>query len=92
MTTVSECYQSAIILLESYIQEEPDEGKHDCATQLIGDCILLLQVAGFDEASEGRSRLAVLEAHIQEVTDSASLCAASSTTIADMERLVTHIT
>ena len=62
MTTTIEFYQEAMSLLESYIEEEPDEDNQDGATQLIGDCILVVQELGFHETGEDKSPLAVLEA------------------------------
>ena len=67
MTTTIEFYQEAIALLESYIEEEPDEDKQDGATQLIGECILVVQELGFHETGEHKSPLAVLEADLQAV-------------------------
>ncbi len=92
MKTTRKIYQEAIALLESYIEEEPDEDKQDGATQLIGDCILVVQELGFHETGERKSPLAVLEADLQAVIDRASPGAASGAAIAGMKRLVTRIT
>ena len=92
MTTTIELYQEAIALLESYIEEESDEDKQDGATQLVGDCILVVQELDFHELGEGKSPLAVLEANLQAVIDRASPDAASGAAIAGMKRLVTGIT
>ena len=92
MTTTIEFYQEAIALLESYIEEEPDEDKQDGATQLIGECILVVQELGFHETGEHKSPLAVLEADLQAVIDRVSLDAASGDAIVSMKRLVTRIT
>ena len=85
-------YQAAIALFESYIEEEPDEDKQDGATQFIGECILVVREPDFDKRSERKSRLAVLEADLQAVIDSASPDDASGAAIVGMKRMVTGIT
>ncbi len=92
MKTTKKIYQKTIALLESYIAEEPDEDKQDGATELIGDCILVVREPDFHKRSERKSRLAELEADLQAVIDRASRDAARGAAMAGMKRLVIRIT